>query len=464
MSPSSIEAQQNLLQECSQQELTTGGVERDRDPRGEFKMRFPSSFVLRCRRENRIVRADSAHHYEGRQMLELFGNVSYTQGLTNITADHMTYYKADDHVEADGRVIAKLESGSTVTGPSIKFYRKRPQLGTRDRLIAVGGPRFVLVDRDSTTGKTDSTRIDSRTLLMEGDLIYASGNVVITRSNLDATGDSVYANKDPKQRVMRLMRNPKLNMKNADSMELRGVVIEILADSNQNVKQVKSLGGANVDGKELKLTGDTIDMRMDQNAITRAFAFGDSGAFMESRGSTMRGDSLDIQMSGGKPSEIHAIARAEAELAPDSAKTGSSEKDRIKGDTVIIRLENVVRVPRRPAADSAGRGGLIPPVQLDSTRRDTLTVPNLISATGNAKLWAVERPKAGKTTTCPGIQYFTGNEIRVILRNGDIDSLMVKRGDVIPFAMGATSECSKQKTDTTGARSGGAGPARIPRK
>src|SRR6476469_2427800 len=98
----------------------------------------------------------------------------------------MTYFQADDHLHAEGDVVGVFSNGSTMHGPVADYFRSTPQRPVA-RLVAPNRPALDLVQPD-TTGKQRppaKAHVDANTIVMEGDsLVYASGNVQITRPDL----------------------------------------------------------------------------------------------------------------------------------------------------------------------------------------------------------------------------------------------------------------------------------------
>ena len=95
--------------------------------------------VARCIGQGNRLTADSAEYYEGQGRLFLVGNVHYTEPRVTVDSRTMTYYQNDDHLHAEGNVVAVMSNGSTLRGPSVDYYRSTPQRPLT-RMIAVGRP------------------------------------------------------------------------------------------------------------------------------------------------------------------------------------------------------------------------------------------------------------------------------------------------------------------------------------
>ena len=105
--------------------------------------------VARCIGQGNTLTADSAEYYQDQGRLFLVGNVHYTEPRATVDSRTMTYYQNDDHLHAEGNVVAVMSNGSTLRGPSADYYRSTPQR-PRMRMVATGRPTVTLVQRDTT--------------------------------------------------------------------------------------------------------------------------------------------------------------------------------------------------------------------------------------------------------------------------------------------------------------------------
>src|SRR3954468_9217724 len=189
--------------------------------------------VAHCIGQGNTLTADSAEYYETEGRLFLIGNVHYTEPRATVDSRTMTYYQGDDHLHAEGDVVAVMSNGSTLRGPSADYYRAT---ATRPlaRMFAPGRPRVTLVQKD-TTGKgkpPDTANVLANQITMTGDsLVYASGKVEITRPDLLATGDSAFLNSGSD--FARLMREPSVKGKGTRPFTLTGGVIDVFSKNRQ---------------------------------------------------------------------------------------------------------------------------------------------------------------------------------------------------------------------------------------
>src|SRR5262249_10827879 len=162
---------------------------------------------------------DSAEQYPDKYYM--VGHVNYDEPRLNLTSDFLTYYPADERVFAAGNVHAKLPNGSTLVGPVADYKRANPPSRPRAFLLAQGRPTITVSQKDSTGAPLPPMTLVGQTVNMDGDsLLYASGAVVITRTDVIATGDSVFM--DTGRETMRLMRTPRVEGRRADPFTLTG--------------------------------------------------------------------------------------------------------------------------------------------------------------------------------------------------------------------------------------------------
>src|SRR5690606_22557703 len=119
-----------------------------------------------------------------------------------------------------------------------------------------------------------------------------------------------------------------------------GRVIDMFA-RNKQVERVLAMDSATAVSKELTLASDTIDLRVKENRLQRAFAFGPGAASAVSPERTIIADSHDVRMPDQKIRELYAVRAAYAETDTDSTKVKSVERDWLRGDTIVARFASV---------------------------------------------------------------------------------------------------------------------------
>jgi lipopolysaccharide export system protein LptA len=374
-----------------------------------------------CRSEGIRLVADSAEYYKATEIVYLFGNVHYTEKGTSVDANRITYWKNDERILAEGNVVARLSNGTRMTGPRADYYRAVPGIRPRAQLRAPERPHITLVQADTNSSRAtppragarppqapaaapaqtgarpaDTTVGDANTVFMDGDsLIYASGKVVVTRPDVVATSDSLFLDRATER--ARFLRDPVITGSGERPFKLTGTVIDLFS-RERRLERVLSRVKANVTSEDLNLGADTIDLRLADNKLQQAYAWGTSRARAVSTTQDMTADSIQILMPGQRLREVRAIGKALAETDPDSTKIESEERDWLRGDTIVARFDTV------PASDTTSK----PRIQ---------ELRAIVRASSFYQI-----PPDDSTSRCPKINYARGHEIRVMF-----DSQTVRR-------------------------------------
>jgi hypothetical protein len=373
--------------------------------------------VARCIGQGNRLTADSAEHYESEGRLYLVGNVHYTEPRATVTSHTMTYYQGDDHLHAEGDVVAVQSNGSTLRGPTADYYRSTPQRPLT-RMYAPGRPTVTLVQQD-TSGRgrpPDTAHIVANTITMQGDsLVYASGRVQITRPDLLATGDSAFM--DSGREFARLMREPLVQGKGTRTFTLTGGVIDVYSRSRQ-VERVVATPKGHALSKDLELVADSIDLRMQGNQLQRAMAWGTSRAHAVSPEREIVADSIDAIMPGQRIREVRALRNAYAESNPDSGVV-STQRDWMSGDTIVAHFDSLV------GADTSSKSRI-----------------REIVAEGDARSFYQMKNSKGPQTE-PTVNYVRGRTIDIIFETGKVATVTVTdkaTGVLIEPAAASTGE------------------------
>jgi hypothetical protein len=355
--------------------------------------------IAHCIGQGNTLTADSAEYYEAEGRLYLVGHVHYTEPRATVDSRTMTYYQNDDHLHAEGDVVAVQPNGSTLRGPVADYYRSTPQRPLA-RMFAPGRPTVTLIQKD-TSGRgrpPDTANVISNRIVMEGDsLVYASGRVEITRPDLLATGDSAFM--DSGRDFARLMREPSVQGKGTRAFTLTGGVIDIYS-RNRQVERVVATPKGHALSKDLELVADSIDLRMQNNQLERAMAWGKSRAHAVSPDREIIADSIDAIMPGQRIREVRALRKAYAESNPDSGVV-SKQRDWMSGDTIVAHFDSLVTA-------------------------DTSSKPRIreIIAEGNAKSFYQMKNSKGPQTE-PTVNYVTGRVIDIMFEDGKVATVTV---------------------------------------
>lgn len=390
-----------------------------------------------CKAQGITLLADSAEYYGDQHVWYLIGSVRYSEPRAKVNSRRATFWTVEDRLLAEGDVVATMPNGSTMRGPTLEYFRIIPKVRPRAKVIAPGRPQIKLIQKDTTgraEAKSDTVDLIANTVIMDGDsLVFASGKVEITRPDMIASGDSALM--DSGREVARLMRTPAIEGRGERAFRLTGIVIDVYS-KERKLQRVLSMGQAHAVSQDLDLQSDTVDMRVEGNQISRAYAWGKSRARAISPSQDMIADSLDVQMPGGRVSEVHALRKAFIQSSPDTMKIrGSKEKDWIRGDTVIARF------------DTAFAG--------DTTRKTRL---RSLVALNRASSW-YQIPSSEGPSGTPSINYVRGVNITVRFEEQQVATVSVDgqaTGMFLEPSKGAASANDAQGTITPGA----AAPAR----
>ena len=427
----------------------------------------------RCEGQDVRLRADSAEAYGLSNVIYMIGAVRYTEPRVRVDANRMTYFQNDERLLMEGNVVAVLPSGTTMRGPQADYYRAVAGVRPRTRLVAPGRPTVTLVEKDTVGKRGEPTRIIANLITMDGDsLIYATGNVEILRTDLEARGDSAFM--DGGREFARLMRKPRIVGKQRRPFTLEGTVIDLYSRRRQ-LERVVSMVAARATSEDLRLESDTIDMRMSadsvDNAIERVYVWGKSRARATSPERDITADSLDVRMPRQRLREVYAVGDAFAQSAADTTRIrATSDRDWMKGDTIIARFDTTtVKRPARAAppaprdtAPSAGRrsrpaatravAAPVTPASTGATTSDTASRPRLerLEAIVDAQAFYQAASQKGPDAP-PSLCYSRGQMIVLTFADNEARRVIVTRGS----GRVADGVCLEPGADSTAV--GGAG-------
>jgi hypothetical protein len=298
--------------------------------------------LFRCPGRGITLRGDSAEQYPDHDYI--VGNSVYDEPRFHVTSDYLNYFPATEIVKAVGNVVARLQNGSTLRGPYAEYRRPLKGVRTHEQMYSMLRPTINIVQKDTVKkGVTDTTVVVANQVFMDGDsLIYAGGQVVITRTDIAATADSSFI--DEPHDVMHLIRTPVLKGTKARPFTLTGDLIDLYS-TDHKLDRVLSRANAVAVSDSMTLKSDTIDLRVVNNLLDRAYAWGaKSRARVVSPTQNLLADSLDVSMPGQKIRLVRAVRRAFADARPDSTKfrvVPPDTSDWLKGDTIVAHFDSV---------------------------------------------------------------------------------------------------------------------------
>src|SRR5665213_2997657 len=193
-------------------------------------------------------------------LMYLIANVHYVDSRAKVDADNMTDWMDEEHIRAEGNVYAVLASGTTMRGPVADYYRAVRPIRTEAILVSTGRPKLKVVQRDTLTGKPSDTVdvVADRITSVADSLVYAGGDVRITRPELLATGDSAFM--DQGSGLARLMRKPTVEARRSRPFTLTGGVIDVFS-KNRLVNRVVATPNGHATSQDLELYADSVDLR-----------------------------------------------------------------------------------------------------------------------------------------------------------------------------------------------------------
>ncbi|MDQ6830141.1 MAG: hypothetical protein M3081_14890 [Gemmatimonadota bacterium] len=383
-----------------------------------------------CPAQSMVLIADSAEYYEALRLVNLIGNVHYTEPRVKLNSDRLTYWQNEEHLRAEGRVDATLPTGTKMVGPVADYYRAIAPIRTTARMVATGRPTIKIVQIDSITKQPspDTAIVIANNVDMQGDtLVNAGGKVEITRPDIVSHSDSAVMNSQ--REFARLLGKPVIDGRGERPFQLSGAVVDLFGKSRA-LERVLSSGAATMVSEDVTLTSDTLDFRMQDRLLQQAFAWGKSRAHAVSPTYDILSDSLYIKMPAQRLQEVRAIRDAYAQSLPDTLKVHTRERDWLRGDTIIAYFDSGAVKPRPKATTPAAQGGKPATATKDGSG------PNVrqLVALGSARSYYHIATK-DTTTMTPAINYVTGRNIAI-----DFAERQVRQVSIIDKASGVYLE------------------------
>ena len=392
---------------CQLQFASDRALTSQRLPSGQRNAFTGGNVVARCPAQNLVLRSDSLESYGDDGRIVFIGNADYSEPRLKLKAETITYFQRDERVLAVRNVRATLPTGSTLRGPQVEFLRAIPGVRPQQSATAIGRPTITLIERDAQGRAQPPVDVTGTSIHMRGDsIVSAVGQVVVVRPELTATGDSLFANSGTG--LLRMMRGPKITGTKGRPFTLVGETIDLLS-RQRKLERVVAKSAAEANSEDLNLKSDSIDLRIGQDLLQRAIAWGRNRARATSPSQSMLADSIDVRMPGQRVRELYAIRGASAEGTPDTTKFRTTEKDRLTGDTIIARFDSIAV-------------------------RDTSSKPRIrqLVAIGlpNALATSLQHLPPRDTSLCrPAINYVRGRLITVNFDSSRVSTVTVKDPD-----------------------------------
>jgi hypothetical protein len=324
---------------CTLVQQPSTRLSADTLPNGQQIAFVGGGVLLKCPSRGITLRGDSAEQYPDRNFL--IGHVVYDEPRFHLTSDFLTHFPADERIVAAGNVNAKLPSGSTLVGPVAEYRRPVAKIRDRRQVLATQRPTITIVETDSAGKPAPPMTVVANQVFMDGDsLLYAGGQVVINRPDIGATSDSAFI--DETRETMRLMRTPRIKSTKDRPFTLSGDLIDLFS-KDRKLQRVIARAHAMVVSDSMTITSDTIDLRMKNDFLDHAYAWGaTSRARAVSPSQNMLADSLDVTMPKQRVELVRAIRKAFAQGRPDTTRFRLEKPDTtdwLQGDTITAHFD-----------------------------------------------------------------------------------------------------------------------------
>jgi len=384
----------------------------------------------KCEGTDQRVLADSAENYTDKKVLILIGHVHYTEKRLKLDADRITYFTGEERLLAEGNVVGVTNTGTRFSGPRAEYLRPAVGVRTKSHLLAEPRSNLWVSPKDAGADSKDSVNVQADKIIMDNDsLIYARGIVIIERPDILSTSDSAFVDKITE--FARLTLTPKVVGRGERHFTLAGDIIDIFS-KNHEVERVKSLGHAEATSDDVTLKSDTIDLRVTNQKLERAYSWGKTRARAHSKDQDITADSIDVLMPGQTLRTMRALGHALAESHPDSLKITSKNLDRLEGDTITAHFDTAT------AADTSKQPGI-----REIFARGTKT--------SRAKSFYQVARANEKITDRPNVNYVLGDSITVTFRKKVVYEVRVNghaEGFYNELAVDTTAKATSGKDST----------------
>jgi lipopolysaccharide export system protein LptA len=388
---------------CQLQFASDRALNSQRLPSGQRNVFTGGNVVARCPAQDLVLRSDSLESYGDDGRIVFIGHADYTEPRLKLKADNITYFQRDERLLALQNVRATLPTGSTLRGPQVEFLRAIPRVRPQQSATATGRPTVSLVERDAQGKAQPPVEVTGNNIYLQGDsIVSAVGQVVVVRPELTATGDSLFVNTG--EGLLRIMRTPKITGTKGRPFTLVGETIDLLS-RRRKLERVLAKSAAVANSEDLEMRSDTIDLRVTDDLLQRAIAWGPSRARATSATQTMVADSIDVLLPRQRIRELIAVRRASAEGAADTTRFRTTEKDRLTGDTILAHFDT---------AASA-----------DTTRKPRIRQLVAIANVGSLATSLQHLPPRDSSVCVPATNYVRGRRITVSFDSAKVSTVTV---------------------------------------
>ncbi|MEO8560767.1 MAG: hypothetical protein ABI601_01745 [bacterium] len=374
-------------------------------PSGQRNIYVGGNVIARCPKQRIVLKSDSLEYYGDEGRAFFIGNVDYVEPRLKLKSDYLTYFQKEERLLAYLNVDATLPTGSNLRGNQLEFWRAIPRV-RKQHGSSTARPTITIIEKDPAGKAQPPITVTGNTIWLEGDsTVASSGEVVVIRPELTASGDSLYL--DGSTGLLRLMRSPRVLGTKGRPFTLVGETIDVLS-KKQKLERVLAKANAEATSQDLNLKSDTIDLRITDDVLQRAIAWGTSRARAVSPARNIVADSIDVLMPNQRLREMHALRSAVAEGAADTTRFRTPENDRLMGDTIVAYFDTTAA----PVGDTTSKPRI-----------------KRLVATGSATSLQ-HLPPRDTTLRTPAVVYVTGTTINVTFDTGGVQRVQVQNREL----------------------------------
>lgn len=383
--------------------------------------------------------ADSSISYAQTGLDHLIGNIRFLDSTGELRADEARYFSEKGRLQASGNVFVQdTIDGITIQNGDLVYllptdFRKEAEI-TVSIADERSKPQAVLhmFREDSLVTNEDSqdapyTVTGDQIFLRGSDYFNSVGNVTIARDSLLAFADS--AEYEGESEGIHLFGAASVEV---PSYNLVGETIDMTLETD-SFNKIVAYRDAVLEGEELTISSSEIQLYLNDGVLERLVAatppiegvapFEPLPIQPLAVGKEFRltADSLDIVIPEEVMETIFAAGNARSvSLARDSLNVASlpevANSDWLEGDTIVITFNPTTSAPLE-AAPSMGND------DQQNYRVETITA--------KVQARSLYRLTPSDTTASPGIDppaihYVTGDEITILMREGQADRLEVQ--------------------------------------
>lgn len=261
--------------------------------------------------------ADSAVRYEAAARVELIGHVEYRDTIRTLDSDFLSYYELPDLVVATGNVhLTRLSSGSTLDGPRIEFLRAVSG-GGEEVTTASGRPHLTFYP--SREGGRPPFEVDADLAVLAGEETAAArGDVLIRRPDLLARADSAFFDIEAGGGV--LYGSPEVE---GEGLRLSGDTLRLRFEEDE-LREVWARSRAYAAGESFEVMAEEIRALVEAEKAREVWAFGPARSLAIAPPYRVYGDSLRFVLSAGSIDSVVAVGSAVAIELPEADEVGAA--------------------------------------------------------------------------------------------------------------------------------------------